>query len=241
MQIGGDPLNPSVTLVAGATNVLNVTAAQLAALPSLTFNGPPPSAQSPLLINVSGSAYAGPIPNLAGVSGVNAPYMLWNFPDATTVDITGNHSVEGTLYAPIADVNWQSTANVEGNVIASNFTYGSVAAPTAPRELHDFPFDAQLTCTGGTVPPTTTPATTTPQTTDPTTPTTPTTPAPTTPATSPAPTAAPTGPGPGGDLAATGESGSTNVLLIGLGLLLTGGGLLVMNRMIGRRRVRPRE
>ena len=61
---------------------MNLTAAELANLSELTFTNQP-SASTPILINVTGGTFTGQIPNLAGVSGSQAPYMMWNFPTAS--------------------------------------------------------------------------------------------------------------------------------------------------------------
>ncbi len=89
-----------------------------------------------------GNSFAGNIPNQPG----SAPrYVLWNFPTATAVDVLGGDSIEGTIYAPNAALNWRVTQNVEGNVIAKSFIHGPASADQA-RELHDFPFDTTVAC-----------------------------------------------------------------------------------------------
>lgn len=133
-----------LTLTPGVTNVLNITAAELGQISEITYRTPP-SAQTPLLINVSGD-YTGTFPNQAGISGVQAPFVLWNFASASAVTVTGGAAMEGTLYAPNAAVNWRQTNNIEGNVIVASFTHGGASALGLPREVHDFPFAAQLSC-----------------------------------------------------------------------------------------------
>ena len=65
--------------------------------------------------------------------------------------VTGGASIEGTLYAPNAALNWRPTQNIEGNVIAASFTHGPVSAQTAqPREIHDFPFATTVSCPSAT-------------------------------------------------------------------------------------------
>jgi choice-of-anchor A domain-containing protein len=130
----------------GVTNVLTVDAADLDALNLLTFDGlPGPS--SPLVVNVTGTAFDGSVPNLANLTNAHAPFVLWNFPQATTVHVTGADVLEGTIYAPRADLRWDVTQNVEGNVIAASFTHGVASAPgPVPREIHGFPFSATVSC-----------------------------------------------------------------------------------------------
>ena len=155
-----------------------------------------------------------------------APFMLWNFPTATTVTVTGGDSIEGTIYAPNAYVNWQVTQNIEGNVIAARFTHGVPALGGGnPREVHSFPFSADVTCTydDGVVPP-------------PPTPTPTPTPIPT-PTTTPTPPPAP-GPGDPGDtgtaeLADSGSDGAplaAGVSAAAVAVLLAGAALAVAGR-----------
>ncbi|HET6938342.1 MAG TPA: collagen-binding domain-containing protein [Nocardioides sp.] len=146
-----------LTLTPGVTNVLTVTAADLANLSEITYTNQP-TATTPLLINVTGDQFTGRMPNHPGASGSQAPYILWNFPDATTIKVTGGDSQEGTIYAPHAKLTWVPTANIEGNVIASYFNHGdpSPGRNAAPREIHDFPFNAKLSCAAAPRPPTAT-------------------------------------------------------------------------------------
>ncbi|TFV95369.1 collagen-binding domain-containing protein [Leifsonia flava] len=135
-----------LSLVPGQTNVLNITADDLSALGELAFDDEP-SETTPLLVNVTGSAFNGRMPNSPGSSSAQAPFILYNFPTATTVTVTGGDSLEGTIYAPRADVRWQVTQNIEGNIIGATFTHGPGGPMgTTPREVHDFPFNAELSC-----------------------------------------------------------------------------------------------
>ena len=130
----------------GVTNVLTVSAADLDALSLLTFDGVP-GPGTPLVVNVTGAAFDGSIPNLANLTSGNAPFVLWNFPEATSVHVTGADALEGTLYAPRADLRWDVTQNIEGNVIAASFTHGVPSAPRpVPLEIHGFPFSATVSC-----------------------------------------------------------------------------------------------
>ncbi|MET0838056.1 MAG: collagen-binding domain-containing protein, partial [Marmoricola sp.] len=187
----GNPLGPITPgsqayfdLEPGVTNVLELSAEDLDDLSVLTFRDPP-TATTPLLINVTGSSFDGNFPNLAGVSGPQAPYILWNFPTATSVDVTeGGATVEGTMYVPNGTLTWRPSQNIEGNVIATNFNHGPNPPRATPRELHDFPFAAELSCADEPTPtPTPTGITPTP------TPTASPTPTPTP---SPSPTTTPT-------------------------------------------------
>ncbi|MDR5701672.1 collagen-binding domain-containing protein [Agromyces aerolatus] len=125
----------ALRLVPGQTNVFEIAADDLARLGEISFPEGGPSPDTPLLVNVTGETFVGTTPNLAGLSSANAPYVLWNFPEATTVTVTGGDSIEGTLYAPNALLNWQITQNIEGNVIAAEFIHGMPASGPvgAPR------------------------------------------------------------------------------------------------------------
>ncbi len=131
----------TLQLVANQQNVLSVTAAQLNALQTLNINGTQPSASTPLLINVDtsavGDAFAwtpGPLFN-----GGVARYILWNFPTATTIAITGGNTVEGTVYAPRATITDTNSGNIQGNVIALGLVHGANGG-----EIHDLPFSTLL-------------------------------------------------------------------------------------------------
>lgn len=152
-----------ITLIPGQTNVLNITTDDLQNLSEITYTTPP-SNDTPLLVNVSGPSFIGTMPNSAGIGGVQANFILWNFVDATSIAVTGGDTLEGTLYAPYADLNWRVSQNIEGNVIAASFIHGEPLSSDPPivREVHDFPFIPDISCVeGGTPTPTPTPTPTT--------------------------------------------------------------------------------
>ncbi|WP_432149682.1 collagen-binding domain-containing protein [Streptomyces sp. bgisy029] len=194
-----------IALTGGRTNILDITGENLNNFAELDFDDEP-TATTPLVINVdtSGSAgiYSWSIPELAGVSGNQAPYILWNFPDATDITITDGDSLEGTIYAPRAKVTDLDPSNIEGQIVARELIAGPLtgggSGAVNAGEIHEFPFDADITCTS-TPTPTPTPTDPTPTPTDPTpTPTDPT-PTPTDPTptpTDPTPTPTPTDPTP---------------------------------------------
>ncbi|MFC8228534.1 collagen-binding domain-containing protein [Streptomyces sp. NPDC057287] len=66
----------------------------------------------------SGSEFTWHTPDMAGVSGEQAPYILWNFADATDITIEDGDEVEGTIYAPRASLTDLDPANLEGDIIA---------------------------------------------------------------------------------------------------------------------------
>ncbi|MEU8003823.1 choice-of-anchor A family protein [Catellatospora sp. NPDC049111] len=146
-----DPLPPNtnafITLAPNVTNVLNITAANLANVSAFTFVNQP-SATQPLLVNVNtgpGDTFNWTVPNQAGIGGANAPFLLWNFPTATALTLaTNGATLEGTLYAPRAALTDLSSSNVEGQVIVASLVHGTSAANGG--EMHYFPFAARLGC-----------------------------------------------------------------------------------------------
>ncbi len=237
-----------IELTAGQTNVLNVTGEDLNNMADLTFIDQP-SADTPLLINVDTSAAGGvfdwDVAPQAGISGQQAPYILWNFNDATDLTIAGGDTVEGSIYAPNADFTDLSITNVEGQIVAANAQIGTVSDNSG--EIHHYPFEAELTCDTEVDPSPTTdePTTDEPTTDQPTTdhPTTdePTTEAPTSGAPTTADSVVPSDIGTDGQRTPAGLS-TTGASLTGLGiaaLVLVAGGTAAL--VASRRRNRSTE
>ncbi|GGZ08232.1 hypothetical protein GCM10010327_43410 [Streptomyces nitrosporeus] len=141
-----------IALTEGRTNVVRLTGEQLNNIGNLTFLDEP-DADTPVLFNIdttaTGGVYAWDVPNLAGVSGANAPYMLWNFADATDITIVEGDSLEGTVYAPRALLTDLDPSNIEGDIIVRELVAGPITGAGAPvnaGEIHYFPFDADLSC-----------------------------------------------------------------------------------------------
>jgi choice-of-anchor A domain-containing protein len=169
-----------ITLIPGKTNVLKLSASELNNISELSFRNQP-DASTPFVVVVDGEVGDWHTPNLAGVSGPQAPFMLWDFPDAATITITAADSLEGTLYAPSAAVTDLDASNIEGDIVAKSLAAGPQTTPgdwVNAGEIHNFPFAADLECDQGPTPPPT--SATTPPTTPPTfmstTPSTPQTP-----------------------------------------------------------------
>jgi choice-of-anchor A domain-containing protein/uncharacterized repeat protein (TIGR01451 family) len=138
--------NAVITLAPGVTNVLNIGATDLNNISILTFNSQP-TATTPLLVNVDtsgvGNSFAWKAPNFAGIGGTQARYVLINFPTVTTLSLTPSAAtVEGSIYAPNADLLDQSASNTEGSVITRTFDHQG-------GEIHYFPFSTTLSCGGG--------------------------------------------------------------------------------------------
>jgi choice-of-anchor A domain-containing protein len=148
--------NAFVALTPGKTNVLRLTGEQLNNLSELTFLDQP-SADTPLLITVdttgTGGSFTWHTPTMAGVSGTQAPYILWNFADATDITIADGDTVEGTLYAPRAKLTDLDASNIEGDIITRELVAGPLSGGAGggavnAGEIHYFPFDADLQCDG---------------------------------------------------------------------------------------------
>ncbi|WP_329540906.1 choice-of-anchor A family protein [Streptomyces sp. NBC_01358] len=242
--------NAYITLTQGETNVLRLTGEQLNNLSQITFSTPP-TQTTPFVVDVdttgTDGTYVWHMPTLAGVSGEQAPYMLWNFPDATDITMADGDSLEGTVFAPRAHLTDLDASNIEGTIVVRELTAGPLtedgSSSVDAGEIHQFPFAAEIDCAGDESP-SPSPTGMTPSPTEPTpTPTEPTpTPTPTEPTPTPTeptpmrshgrPTPPPPDhgghhPKPGGGLADTGASttlfaASGSLLLVAAGIFLLG-------------------
>ncbi|MGC5011115.1 collagen-binding domain-containing protein [Streptosporangium sp. DT93] len=150
--------NVRINLTDGITNVLQIDAANLNNIANLIFDDLP-TATAPLLVVVDTTAVGGDFtwapPNFAGVSGREGQYILFDFPDATTIRLPAGagDTIEGTIFAPDAALIDENSSNIEGNVIVRELTAGTATANGG--EIHHFPFGTQLDCAA--LPPTPTP------------------------------------------------------------------------------------
>ncbi|WP_411083256.1 choice-of-anchor A family protein [Streptomyces sp. cmx-18-6] len=160
------------------------------------FTGIPAGAT--VLVNVYGSArtvasFMGTLPN----PGLRER-LLWNFPDATDLTLTGPAQFQGSVL--VGQPASTTTLNMSGTngrfYSAGSLTHTSFGA-SGGQEIHAYPFDGDLPTCGPDPTPTPTPTDPTPTPTDPTpTPTDPT-PTPTDPTPTPTdPTPTPTDPTP---------------------------------------------
>ena len=108
---------------AGIT-VFNITAAQLAAIPSYQMNL---NGASTVIFNVSGQSVNFSANDESGTTGANN--IIWNFYDATSVNLVTE--IAGTVLAPLANVSNDSP--IDGALVANSWT-GS-------GELHDYGFN----------------------------------------------------------------------------------------------------
>ncbi|HMQ08837.1 MAG TPA: choice-of-anchor A family protein, partial [Saprospiraceae bacterium] len=130
--------NGHLTLAANTVNVLNITGSTLASYNAFTFNNQP-SQSSPLIINVNtGSSYSWNIPNLAGIGDQHGKYILWNFYNTSTLTFNGGGTLKGTVLAPKAHFIKNNSGNIDGQVVAKQYTHNV-------GEVHNYPFDVTLT------------------------------------------------------------------------------------------------
>jgi len=106
----------------GGTNTLNLTGSDMNNVQNFTFNNSP-DASHVLVINVNASGtFNWSAWTNGGVSQSNCPYILYNFYNTTTLNIQGNGAVEGTVFAPYADITKSANqSNIEGQVIGLSY------------------------------------------------------------------------------------------------------------------------
>lgn len=104
-------------------NYLNITGQQLNQVQVFTYNNQP-SAQRVLVVNVDApGTFNWSVWNQAGVGLQHCPYIMYNFPNTDQLNIVGNSTIEGTVFAPHANVvKTVNQSNIEGQVIAKSFS-----------------------------------------------------------------------------------------------------------------------
>lgn len=84
--------------------------------------------------------------DVLGLSDVLRERILWNFPDATTVNFIGNAPFYGSVLIP----SRMSTANVSMSGMNGRFIVGGNLNHTGGgAEFHNYPFRGELPCCGG--------------------------------------------------------------------------------------------
>lgn len=131
--------------------VFEVGVDELDGVSQFAFDGTP--AGSPIIVNVVGSKVAFGM-NYASIDGVRvddlqaadfgnaASRILWNFVDATSVDVTGTGQFLGSILAPHADAT--ATASTNGRV----YVGGDFTTEGTGNEQHNYPWigAGPLTC-----------------------------------------------------------------------------------------------
>jgi len=110
--------------LADGINYFNITGADLNAVQNIIFNNPP-SASKVLVINVDAAGtYNWNVWNQGGIGFQNCPYILYNFYNTTQLNIVSGNAIEGTVFAPFANVDKSGNqSNLEGQVIAKSFIH----------------------------------------------------------------------------------------------------------------------
>lgn len=110
--------------LADGINYFNIKGADLNAVQNIIFNNPP-SASKVLVINVDAAGtYNWNVWNQGGIGFQNCPYILYNFYNTTQLNIVSGNAIEGTVFAPFANVDKSGNqSNLEGQVIAKSFIH----------------------------------------------------------------------------------------------------------------------
>jgi choice-of-anchor A domain-containing protein len=105
-------------------NYLNISGNDLNNVQVFTFNQQP-SASKILVINVDAAGtFNWNVWNQAGIGFQQCPYIIYNFYNTTQLNITGGATIEGTVFAPFANIDKTGNqSNVEGQVIAKSFIH----------------------------------------------------------------------------------------------------------------------
>lgn len=103
-------------------NVLNVAGSDLNNVTDWIYNTSP-DANHVLVVNVTTpAAFSWSVANSGGIGFSQCPYILYNFPSCTSLTIAGYGAIEGTVFAPFADITkTANTSNIEGQVIAQSY------------------------------------------------------------------------------------------------------------------------
>ncbi|MGA5429069.1 collagen-binding domain-containing protein [Streptomyces koyangensis] len=142
-----------ISLAPDRTNVLRLRGQTLDNIATLTLRDQP-TADAPLVIVVDTTAEAGDFtwnaPTMAGV-GSAQNHILWDFPDATRITNPEGDEIEGTVYAPGAQLIDLDPSNIEGDIIVRSLLHGATGltgtGATNAGELHYRPFDGRVSCT----------------------------------------------------------------------------------------------
>lgn len=120
-------------------NYLNITGADLNNVQVFTYNQQP-SASKVLVINIDApGTFNWNVWNQAGAGFQECPYILYNFYNTTQLNIAGNSTIEGTVFAPFADINKTANqSNIEGQVIGKSLLHSG-------GEMHYAKFSPSLT------------------------------------------------------------------------------------------------
>lgn len=122
-------------------NYLNVTGADMNNVQVFTYNQQP-SASKILIINVDApDTFNWKVWNQGGFGGLQqCRYIFYNFYNTTQLNVKGYSSVEGTLFAPFADIDKTvNNSNIQGQVIGKSLIHNggemhyAIFAPSLPN------------------------------------------------------------------------------------------------------------
>ena len=123
-------------------NYLNITGNDLNSVSVFTYENKP-DADHVLVVNIDADkTFNWKVWNQAGIGIDECPYILYNFYNTETLKIEGDNSVEGTVFAPLADIfKKKNSANIEGQIIGLSFEQDA-------GENHYAPFSPDLARVG---------------------------------------------------------------------------------------------
>jgi large repetitive protein len=92
-----------------------------------------------------GNTFAWTTPNINGLTASSAaPYLLWNFSNATQLTISGSQTVPGTVYAPGTAVSDYDSNGLAGAVIAASLAVGGSGGTPNGGQILSYPFAVSL-------------------------------------------------------------------------------------------------
>lgn len=123
-------------------NYLNITGNDLNSVSVLTYENKP-DADHVLVVNIDADkTFNWKVWNQAGIGIDECPFVLYNFFNTETLKIEGDNSIEGTVFAPLADIfKKKNSANIEGQIIGLSFEQDA-------GENHYAPFSPDLAKVG---------------------------------------------------------------------------------------------
>ena len=128
-------LQNKIKLFPNKLNVINVKGNLLKSLQNITFENKPNN-KTPLIINIDAkNNFFWDIPNLAGLGDTEGAFIIWNFYNASKIELNGGGSLIGSILAPKAKIIKNSSGNVNGQIISFDYIHKG-------GELHYQPFDA---------------------------------------------------------------------------------------------------
>jgi choice-of-anchor A domain-containing protein len=112
-------------------NVWNLTGTQLNNISILSFSSSP-SASRPLIINVNAAgSYTLKMPTFSGISISQAPYIVFNFYNATSITYTGSNAY-GSILATNAAFIKTGSQTIAGQVISKSYSQSAGNLQYAP-------------------------------------------------------------------------------------------------------------